>query len=311
LSTCRQLWRFFRTARPDIVHTHNSFPLIYGALAARLAGVRRLVHTRHGQRFGATARETVLFGLAARLVTRIICVSQDSRQLSAAEGLPEPRLQTIWNGIDAGRFSYAGPQRDAPVVTVCRLSPEKDVEGLLRAVALVASTDPSFRLRIAGDGPLGPALRGLARELGVETRVEFLGDVKDVAGLLQDASLFVLPSLTEGISLTLLEAMARGLPVVATDVGGNREVVVHGQTGLLVPSGQPARLADAIVTCRRDPDRAVGLGRAGRNRVLAHFQAHRMVRDYENLYREMTAGLRKSLAGGPVPGALVQGASSE
>src|SRR5205807_1359941 len=112
---------------------------------------------------------------------------------------------------------------------------------------LVVRQRPTFSLRIAGAGPQLPALCGLAKQLQLDRQVAFLGEVRDVAGLLATARLFVLPSLTEGISLTLLEAMACGLPVVATRVGGNPEVVQGGQTGLLVPSGDPAALAGAIL----------------------------------------------------------------
>src|SRR5205823_12324570 len=137
---------------------------------------------------------------------------------------------------------------------------EKDVATLLHAAALVVRQRPAFRLRIAGDGPCLPALRGLAKQLGLDDQVAFLGEVRDVAGLLATARLFVLPSLTEGISLTLLEAMSCGLPVVATRVGGNPEVIVDGQTGLLVPPGDPPALAAAILQLLGDETRCRNLG---------------------------------------------------
>jgi glycosyltransferase involved in cell wall biosynthesis len=196
-------------------------------------------------------------------------------------------VSTIWNGIDVSRFTYAGAERSGPAVMVGRLSPEKDVSTLLDAIPLVLRTCPSFRLKIAGGGECLTPLQQQAGKLGITGSVDFLGEVRDVASLLAQASLFVLPSLTEGMSLTLLEAMARGLPVVATRVGGNAEVVVDGETGLLVPPRSPAGLADAMLQVYADAERARRMGQAGRERVELHFDVRRMVVDYEALYRKV------------------------
>jgi glycosyltransferase involved in cell wall biosynthesis len=126
----------------------------------------------------------------------------------------------------------------------------------------------------------------LASELDLSDAVDFLGEIHNVPEVLAQSSLLVLPSLTEGISLTLLEAMACGLPVVATNVGGNPEVVVDGQTGYLVPARQPAQLAACMVDLLRNPTRSVEMGRRARERVLRHFDVSRLVSDYESLYRE-------------------------
>ena len=156
---------------------------------------------------------------------------------------------------------------------------------MLRATALVAREEPAFRLDVAGDGVCLSDLKALAHELGVGERARFLGRVHDVPALLARASLMVLPSLMEGISLTLLEGMAQGLPIVATRVGGNPEVVVEGETGLLVPPRAPDELAAAILRIHRDPALGQRLGAAGRSRVETVFDARRMVADYENIYK--------------------------
>jgi glycosyltransferase involved in cell wall biosynthesis len=200
----------------------------------------------------------------------------------------------IRNGIDTERFNHTGPHAGGPAMLVGRLSPEKDVSNLLRATALAVCELPAFRLEIAGDGACLPALRAEAESLGLKERVSFLGEVRDVASLLRRASLYVLPSLTEGISLTLLEAMAVGLPVVATHVGGNSEVVADGETGLMVPAQDPAALARAMVRILRDPVQGEVLGRAGRERVEKRFDVRRMVAEYEALY----AALLESRRGG-------------
>lgn len=279
-----RLAKIFREVRPDIVHTHNTKPLIYAGPAARMAGVRRIVHTRHGQRFGASRSETTLFRLASYTADRIVTVSHDSARLSRDEGIASNKITTIWNGINVERFNYLGPQIAGPAIMVGRLSPEKDVESLIRAVAIITREEPSFRLQIAGDGERMPDLRRLAADLGVEGAVRFLGEVQDIPALLARASLFVLSSLTEGISLTLLEAMARGLPVVATRVGGNTEVVSEGQTGLLVSAQSPPELAAAMLSLYRDPAARRSMGKAGRSRVELHFEVRRMVAEYERLY---------------------------
>jgi glycosyltransferase involved in cell wall biosynthesis len=198
-------------------------------------------------------------------------------------------VTTIWNGIDVTGFAYAGPDPAGPAVLVARLAPEKDVETLLNATALAARERPDFRLEVAGDGPCRPALERAAADLGVAGRVRFLGEVRDVPALLARARLFALSSLTEGVSLTLLEAMSRGLPVAATRVGGNAEVVADGETGLLVPPGDPPALAAALLRLWADPAEAARLGRAGRRRVEAHFDVRGMVAAYEDLYRPCPA----------------------
>ena len=285
-----RLARLFRALRADVVHTHNTRPLLYGAPAARLTRACRVIHTRHGQRYQARGRQTLAFRLATRLTHRVVCVSEDSMALSLAEGVARARLRAIPNGIDVQRFRAAGPNPEGPAVMVSRLSPEKDVGTLLAAAALVARARPSFRLEIAGDGACLPGLRQTCRELDLEANVRFLGPVRDVAGLLARASLFVLPSLTEGISLTILEAMSTALPVVATRVGGNPEVVVDGATGLLVPPRTPAALATALLHLLGDPARGRRLGLAGRDRVERCFDVRRTVSAYEDLYAEVSAG---------------------
>jgi glycosyltransferase involved in cell wall biosynthesis len=279
-----RLARLFRRLRADAVHTHNERPLIYAAPAARLARVRRVVHTRHGRGLGVSRRQALLANLAARWADHYVCVSDDCARLTVAQGLPERRVETLRNGIDTRHFAFTGPKPDGPAVVVARLSPEKDVATLLDAAAQVVREQPDFRLAVAGDGPCMAELRQRASELGLGDRVQFLGMVRDVAGLLAGARLYVLSSVSEGVSLTLLEAMARGLPVVATRVGGTPEVVADGETGLLVPPREPAALATALARVGRDADLARRLGAAGRRRAERHFDVRRVVADYERMY---------------------------
>jgi glycosyltransferase involved in cell wall biosynthesis len=286
------LARLFHSWKVDVVHTHNNGPLLYAAPAARLARVPAVIHTRHGRSFGMGRRQMFAVRLASALADQFVCVSEDSRALSFRQGIPRRKLSRLWNGIDLSRFRFHGPQDGGPAVLVARLNPEKDVATLLRAAALAVRQCPSFRLEIAGDGPSLPSLRALAAELGLDEQVRFLGVVRDVPGLLARASLFILPSLSEGVSLTLLEAMASGLPVVCTWVGGNPEIVIDGQTGFLVPTSSPEALAEKMVFLQARPELTRMMGLAGRRRAEEHFDVHGMLDRYERLYRGVLARAR-------------------
>jgi sugar transferase (PEP-CTERM/EpsH1 system associated) len=277
----RRLVRLFRAERFDVVHSHDDRPLIYAMPAAWWAGVARRIHTHHHGRLpGISWRQRLLIRRTARFAEHFVCVSDDSARFMIEQGIAKERVRTIRNGIDLTRFAFLGPSDDGPIVTVARLSPEKDVANLVRAVARV----PQARFEIAGDGPCRAELRQLAQELKASERITFHGEVRDIPGLLARARLFVLPSQTEGISLTLLEAMARGLPVVATRVGGTPEVVESEVTGLLVPARDPEALADAINSVIADPQRGRQMGQAARSRVESHFDIGAMTKQYEALY---------------------------
>lgn len=274
----------FHRWRVQVVHSHEDRPLIHAAVSARLAGVAAVVHTRHGRSPGLTRRQRSLVNGAARFVNRFVCVSNDSARLSVKHGVSARKVATIWNGIDLERYPYSGPCANGPMVCVARLSPEKGIDTLVRAAAEVVAHDPSFRLEVAGDGPCMPLLRELVGALKLRECVCLLGQVSNVSGLLARASAFVLPSLSEGIALTILEAMARGLPVVATQVGGTPEAVVAAETGLLVPPADASALAAAILRLRRDAQEAHAMGLAGRRRAERHFDIRHMVARYEALY---------------------------
>jgi len=286
----RQMMRQFRAGKFDVVHTHNTYPHIYGSIAARLAGVPVVFNTRHGQRAGHGWKSRTQFRWASHLVDRIIAVSDDAAELCVkADRVPRRKVVRVWNGIDIDDFEFTGPATDPVAISVARLSAEKDFPTLLRAVAIVVRAVPQFQLKVVGDGPERSRLETLTRELNLTSHVEFLGERKDVPQLLAKAGFFVTASLTEGISLTLLEAMAVGLQVVATSVGGNSEIVDAPRTGLLIPPGDPNQLAAAIIeTCQRSAQWGE-LGRAGRRRVEEFFEVRRMVSDYERMYRELLA----------------------
>jgi glycosyltransferase involved in cell wall biosynthesis len=281
----RRLARLLRQERFDIVHTHDDRPLLYAMPAAWWAGIPRRVHTHHHGRLGQVRwQQRWLVQQAARCAQYFVCVSQDSARYAIEQGVDARHVQTLWNGIDLARFARQGPCDEGPIVTVARLSPEKDIANLLYAVRHVVAAFPEARFEIAGDGPCRADLAQLTKDLQLTEHVLFHGEVRDIPALLARARLFVLPSQTEGISLTLLEAMARGLPVVTTQVGGNPEVVESGTTGLLVPAGNPEALGQAITSALADPERSRQMGYAGRCRVERCFDIREMMAQYEALY---------------------------
>ncbi len=294
--TLFRLIQHLRRLRPHILHTHNAGPHLFGAVAARAAGIPVVVHTKHSRNQPGRLRSVAWNRLATALSDCIVSVSEATAEAArCVEHVPAHKLRVIRNGIDLAAFParahFTGPER-RPAIHVARLQQIKDQPTLLRAVRLVVDAEPAFQLMIVGDGPARAELRALSKHLELDGHVQFLGERDDVSDLLASASLFVLSSLSEGLPVSLLEAMATGLPAVATDVGGNREIVVPGETGLLVPAESPPALADAMRTLWADPDRARRLGAAGRQRVEQEFDMRQVAARYEGLYQELLQGKR-------------------
>jgi glycosyltransferase involved in cell wall biosynthesis len=203
------------------------------------------------------------------------------------EGARPEQVRVIRNGIEVSAFDPSGyDQRFSRgrAVAVARLNPVKDIATMLRAVSAVVEHRPDFHLDLVGDGPSRAALEVLRGELGLERHVTFHGVSDDVRRFLENAAVFVQTSISEGISLTVIEAMAAGLPVVATHVGGTPEVVEDGVTGLLVPSGEPSAVANALVSLLTDRSTALLMSRAARQRAERLFDVRQMTSSYEALY---------------------------
>ncbi|MGL4514614.1 MAG: glycosyltransferase [Lacipirellulaceae bacterium] len=289
-----QLRRVLLNTRADVVHTHDARALLYGAPAARISGVRRVIHTQHGQGLGMSPRQQWMFASASRLVSRFVCVSDDAAAVARDYGVPADKTTTIHNGVNLDRFPSDPPTddpllADRPIVTIARLSPEKGVTTLLKAISIAADDEPNLRALIAGEGPCRKELEAETRRLRIDDRVEFLGHVRDIPGLLSGARLFVLPSDSEGVSLTLLEAMAARIAVVATSVGGTPEVVSDDETGVLVPPADPAAMSAAIVGLLRDGMRRERLAEAGRALVERQYDVRAVIDRYAELYeRDLT-----------------------
>lgn len=300
----RALWRLRRKladAAGAILHTHNAAAHYHALFAGRGIRFASVVNTRHGM--GASdpsSRREQRYRASMASTDYVVAVCEAARRQYAAMDLrPRRGLVTVTNGIEVARHAPAGSagrsrlraQLDVPadtllIGTVGRLNWAKDQQTLIRAFARLRST-LAYRpvaLLLVGDGECRGALEEEARLQGVEDSVFFLGDRNDVATLLQGLDLFTLSSVTEGYSVALLEASATALPIVATEVGGNAEIVSHTETGLLVPARDVEALCASFAAILEDEDRAAAMGRAGRNWCLRHGSLERMADDYVNLY---------------------------
>lgn len=294
--------RLFRRFRPDIVHTRN-WTCVDAIVGARLAGVRIVIQGEHGRDArDPEGRDRLRRGIRhalAPLVTRFVPVSRDlTRWLIEDVGIPRGKITQICNGVDSERFRPGSrvearralglPEEGAIIGTVGRLDPVKDYAGLIRAFATLPK-EPRATLVMVGDGPCRPDLEQLIRLLGLGERARLVGERDDVPLLLRSLDLFVLSSVGEGIANAILEAMATGLPVVATRVGGNPELVADGVNGLLVEASAPAALAAAMHRYLADPSFAEQHGRAGRARAESEFSIERMFAAYGSLYAQLLA----------------------
>jgi glycosyltransferase involved in cell wall biosynthesis len=273
--------------RPRILHTHLVHADVYGQLAGAMSRVPRRLSTKHGFN---EFREGRFFGLADRTVGSLahvhIAISQGlAHYLAETEGFDEETFEIVHYGISArdGVRRYEGSE--PRLLCIGRLIPIKGHLVLLRALAQARGRVSGLALDIAGRGPLEPALKAFARELGIEEAVRFLGFVSPIQDAVEQAAIVVVPSLGEGFGMVALEAMERARPVIASSVGGLPEIVADGETGIVVPPADAEALADAMVVLAGDLERAAAMGSAGRTRALAEFPPERSAERIEELYR--------------------------
>lgn len=302
-----RLWRLLRQLRPDIVHTRN-LSALEGAVVAALAGVPARVHGEHGRDIhdidGRNKKYLMLRRICQYFVHRYIPLSRDLESwLREVVRVRETKIRQIYNGVDSERFHPSVAGREAMpnpefsgqncvvIGTVGRLEQVKDQRTLVRAFAEISQRCPQLaprlRLILVGDGSTRIKLEQLASELGVSDRLWITGATNDVPVLMRGMDIFVLPSLVEGISNTILEAMASGLPIVATRVGGNPELVSDGITGCLVPANDPVVMATALQTYIESPVLRIKHGQAGRRRVVEEFSMAAMAERYLAVYDEL------------------------
>lgn len=299
IAALRRLRAMLKAEPDSVLHTHNAAAHYHGALASAGLALPCVVNTRHGMGMpDPRSRRERLYRWSMRRTDAVVAVCEAARSHLQRHGLgPRRGVQVVPNGIRVERFEPSTPLHRAQLArelgfapgtqllgTVGRLNPVKDQAGLIRAFRRLHANLAATGLVIAGDGPLRGELEALAADLGVGEHVRFLGDRGDVDRLLPGLDVFVLPSRSEGYSIALLEACAAALPVVATDVGGNREIVRQGFNGDLVAAGDPGALAATLERLLSDPARAQRMGAAGREWVLREGSLEAMSGRYLRVY---------------------------
>lgn len=302
-----QLYRLFRAIQPALVHTRN-LAALEAAVPAWLAG-SRVVHGEHGRDVGdfdgSNKKNQWIRRIYSPFVKHYIALSRDlEHYLTQPVGIAESRVTQIYNGVDATRFHPAEKRQPIPgspfndpalwiVGTVGRMQTVKDQTNLARAFILALQARPQLRERLrlilVGDGPLRAEALELLRAAELDQLAWLPGELDAIPEIMRGLDCFVLPSLGEGISNTILEAMASGLPVIATAVGGNVELVEPDTSGLLVPAAAPGALAEAIVRMAQAPDEARVMGQTARRRVEAQYSMAAMLRNYQHVYDRLLA----------------------
>lgn len=304
------LLRLLRRERFDVVHAHSSIAGVLARVAARLAGTRLVVFTLHGYAtldFDRSPLRPLYWAIekvADRCTDGYAAICRYVKDTWVARGLvTADRVAVIYNGVDQDRFPPVADSRgarqalglpsDGPLIgTVGLHEVQKGTRYLIEAMATIVREVPECHLVLIGDGPLRQDLEALAQRLGIRESVHFLGWRNEAAQLMGLFDVFCLPSLQEGFSIALLEAMVQARPIVATGVAGNPEAVLHRETGLIVPPGNPEALASAILSYLREPALGERLGRAGRTRLMREFTIHSMQQGYRSFYERLLKGGR-------------------
>jgi L-malate glycosyltransferase len=304
LYTPKTMWQAVRLARYikrhliQIVHCYGFYPNVFAVPAARIAGASIVVASIRDRGDILTPFQRRIQKIACRLADCVLVNAEAIRDTLIEQGYRPDNIVVIRNGIVLSRFGNRekgaalrdelGLPPNAPLAFVfSRLNRMKGVEYFLDAAALIAEKHPDVRFLIVGDGANRKDLEGHACRLGLARRVTFTGFRTDVPELLPEAAVSVLPSLSEGLSNSLLESMASGVPVIAARVGGNSEIVEDGVSGLLVAPRDSQALADAMSRVLENPDLAASLGEAGRQRVTRVFSMERSVAEVEHLYSRL------------------------
>ena len=298
-----RLLRYLRQHQIDLVHTQLEFSNTLGTLAARLRQIPALctLHTFEDQdpSTKTTRRIRLMWWVLRHFSHRIIAVSEEIRQYHIRLAHFDPdKIITLYNGIDLSRFQQLpGSTRDALgipseaplLLTVAVLRQPKGIQYMIEAMPLILTAVPAARYVIVGDGEYAQPLQQLAQQHKVSDRIIFTGIRQDVAQLLAASDLFVLPTLLDALPTVLIEAMAAGKPIVATDVGGVPEIIDHGRNGLLIPPAQPDELAQACVQLLQDSGRSKAMGCAGQDIAAQRFDIRNQVEYLGDIYLELLA----------------------
>ncbi|MBU0701853.1 glycosyltransferase [bacterium] len=293
-----RLAKLFKEQRINILHAKGWPTLFDGVLGARIAGVPVVIYSEHGKNiddfYEIKKRRVWTRRLLSPFIDKIVTVSEELKKgLVEVTGLNKKQIVCIHNGVEfhdvcvkyeEKKREIGVEQSDILVGTVGRLDPVKNFDIFIRSVEGVLREFPTVKFLLIGDGPIREDLESIVSELDLRKHVIFLGERNDVVELLKIMDIFVLPSKSEGLSNTILEAMSAELPVIATDVGGNSELVVDGETGILIQPGDIFALSVAIINLLRDDEKRKKMGEAGFIRAREKFSIELMVKSYEELY---------------------------
>lgn len=308
-----QLYRLFRQLKPAIVHTRN-LAALEATVPAWAARVPARIHGEHGRDVGdfdgTNKKCQWIRRIYSPFVKHYIALSQDlAHYLTHSVGIGAKRVTQIYNGVDTSRFHPSSQRQDIPgspfnkaglwlVGTAGRMQTVKNQTNLARAFVQAINAEPRLRERLrlvmVGDGPLRNESLAILESAGLAELAWLPGERKDIPDVMRGLDCFVLPSLGEGISNTILEAMASGLPVIATAVGGNPELVDDARTGHLVPAADPGALARAIIALALTPEKARAMGNAGRKRIEAQFSITAMIDSYQQIYDRLLGRMLRS-----------------
>jgi glycosyltransferase involved in cell wall biosynthesis len=284
-----RLYFVLRSSKPGIVHTFFPASNSFGVLISRLAGTRIVISSRRDMGYNLTRKDIALLKIANRFVS---CVVTNARAVQEhtikIEGIKRKKTRVIYNGIsfdDYNRSSHTNAQKEPIIGIVANLNrPVKRVDLFIKAAAIIHRDFPNVKFWIVGDGPLRMGLERLASNLGLNSNVVFMGRRGDVKKLLDEMIVGVICSDSEGLSNTILEYMGAALSVIATDVGGNPELVYHGRTGLLVPPNDAGSLAEGLIRLLKDSETACRMGDTGREFLNKKFRIDGMIQKTRDLY---------------------------
>ena len=290
-----KLFSIWAKDRPDLVHTHLFHAGILGRIACKVSGISPVVVHQHGPELNRTWFRSFLDRSTSKWVTRYIASCQAvSRTMQEREGIPESQIEMIYNGIESSQqhqtrkpVGWPGREDLPTVVFAGRLSPEKGLTHLIHALALVEESGCKFQCLILGEGPTRGEISQEIEHSNLIHRIFLLGKKSQVGDWLQNCDIFVLPSVWEGASMALLEAMAAGLPVIATGTGGTPELVEDGISGILVPPANPIALASGIIKLLGSIELRERMGAAGCKLVNENFRIENTVDRISALYTEL------------------------
>lgn len=294
VAAARRLRAFWREQKPDVLQVYFLDAAYLGAPLAKMCGIRKVLRVRNNLGYWLTRRHRVMGRLVRPFVDATLTNTDAGRDaLVARDGVRPERVVVLENGVDTGRFArFVLPDTSKTRVRVgcvANLRPVKNIDGLMRAAKVALEQFPQLTFEVAGDGEQRARLEQLHAELGLGDRFVLRGSVPDVPNFLRSVDVAVLPSHSEGMSNALLEYMAAGRAVIATDVGANAKLLDGGRCGLLVPANDGAALVDALGSLLAHPLRAAGYGAAARRRADAEFSRRAMRARFESFYRDLAA----------------------